>query len=864
MLMSLAAEGFRGSYSRLVVSPRPIRSFGRNSLSLDSRPALAIYWNKERTLNDQTAMASAAAAQAELCRLRRDIARIEGRLAEADRLCGCDPRLGRLEAAASRLKPRRERRGAPAARHRGARHDPRRRPAARHAARDPRRRKPRRRSRGRLRAGARRAARASGGTSSIALDQRSRCAARDGRPLCAGPRRARASIPPRSSRSPRAPRRRRCGPSRRRSPAAALGVGDLRAAAGLARSLRHPPLRAPRPRGGRHRLSPAPRQRRPEPSAAELRFRLSRRRRPATIGRFAAGVGRMAWRLTLEKNRGGPTGAFTVEWNAHERCFAERGERDARRGSSASSCRASPTDRLIRLDGGAASRQPQARLLKARRSPSSRRSRARSASSPSTGIAERRGIRLGAEPRRCARRGPDLVVAEADEAADRALLEEIADWCDRYTPLVALDPPHGLFLDISGCAHLFAARTARRRGGASLRLPRAASPGRALRRGAPSPRRPAPPGRSPVTARAAASPAGAEAEALADLPVAALRIAAEQEALLDRLGLKRIGQLIGKPRAPLAARFGADLVGRLDQALGHEDEVLSPRRPAPRLSAERRFAEPVVDQDSLLETVRLARPHARARRWSGTASARASSKPPSSASTARSRAPASARRARSAPPDTVAMLFAERLSALGSEWDAGFGFDMVRLAVLARRAARRGADRSCRRGGGRSRTSPAWSTGSARGSGRRASPASCRSTRISRARRASPRPLAAPALRSAPAWAAAGGGSRGAARPAAPPLRPPREGGGDRRSAGRAAAPLPLAARAASTWRASKGRSGSRPEWWRAEDDGRATRDYFRVEDAEGRRYWLFREGLYGRETAQPGLVCARAVRLSR
>jgi protein ImuB len=42
------------------------------------------------------------------------------------------------------------------------------------------------------------------------------------------------------------------------------------------------------------------------------------------------------------------------------------------------------------------------------------------------------------------------------------------------------------------------------------------------------------------------------------------------------------------------------------------------------------------------------------------------------------------------------------------------------------------------------------------------------------------------------------------------------------------------------------------PEWWRSVDAGRATRDYFRVEDAEGRRYWLFREGLYGRETASP------------
>jgi protein ImuA len=65
-----------------------------------------------------------------------------------------------------------------------------------------------------------------------------------------------------------------------------------------------------------------------EPSAAELRFALS----PApagTVGRFAAGIGRMAWRLTLEKNRVGPTGVFTLEWNSHERSFAERGEGNA-------------------------------------------------------------------------------------------------------------------------------------------------------------------------------------------------------------------------------------------------------------------------------------------------------------------------------------------------------------------------------------------------------------------------------------------------------------------------------------------------------------------------------------------------------
>ena len=50
---------------------------------------------------------------------------------------------------------------------------------------------------------------------------------------------------------------------------------------------------------------------------------------------------------------------------------------------------------------------------------------------------------------------PDLQVFDADEPAEAKLLSDIADCCDRFTPLVALNAPHGLFLDISGCAHLF-------------------------------------------------------------------------------------------------------------------------------------------------------------------------------------------------------------------------------------------------------------------------------------------------------------------------------------------------------------------------------------------------------------------------
>src|SRR5712692_8417774 len=55
---------------------------------------------------------------------------------------------------------------------------------------------------------------------------------------------------------------------------------------------------------------------------------------------------------------------------------------------------------------------------------------------------------------------PQLKVFDADEVADTETLNNIADWCDRFTPLVALDPPHGLFLDITGCAHLFGGEAA--------------------------------------------------------------------------------------------------------------------------------------------------------------------------------------------------------------------------------------------------------------------------------------------------------------------------------------------------------------------------------------------------------------------
>jgi hypothetical protein len=74
--------------------------------------------------------------------------------------------------------------------------------------------------------------------------------------------------------------------------------------------------------------------------------------------------------------------------------------------------------------------------------------------------AARLGLRAGMALADAKAMYPTLTVADADPDADRGLLEAIADWCDRYTPLIGLDPPDGLTLDITGCAHLFGGEAA--------------------------------------------------------------------------------------------------------------------------------------------------------------------------------------------------------------------------------------------------------------------------------------------------------------------------------------------------------------------------------------------------------------------
>ncbi|HWE07364.1 MAG TPA: DNA polymerase Y family protein, partial [Rhizomicrobium sp.] len=183
---------------------------------------------------------------------------------------------------------------------------------------------------------------------------------------------------------------------------------------------------------------------------------------------------------------------------------------------------------------------------------------------------------------------PELTVYDADPAADLKTLNDIADWCDRFTPLVALDPPYGLFLDITGCAHLFGGERAllqivtgalTRRGFAvSAAIAGTSIAARTLTRHA--------------SGKIVAD--GEEAEAVGPLPVAALGAGDAITTGLRRAGLKTIGDVASRAPHELSARFGAAFTTLLGHALGQGDAPISPRKPLPDYIVEKRFPEPVA------------------------------------------------------------------------------------------------------------------------------------------------------------------------------------------------------------------------------------------------------------------------------
>jgi protein ImuB len=489
---------------------------------------------------------------------------------------------------------------------------------------------------------------------------------------------------------------------------------------------------------------------------------------------------------------------------------------------------------------------------------------------------------------------PRLDVADADPLADRHLLEAVAEWCDRYTPLVGVQPPDGLILDISGCAHLFGGEAAlchdlvRRldaqglhvraaiadtvgcawalaRYGADLSLPRRGRViGEADRVGgydeaqlnSPHPAPSAPPSpfrggmKTCVKGESFIVPSGGAREALAPLPLAALRLAPEIVTLLAQVGLKHIADLLQRPRATLAARFGTELILRLDQALGVDEESITPRQPLPRYVAEQRFAEPIALERDVLGTIQRLGDRLRARLEQHGEGARlievvlfrldgkvlrlsaATSRPIRDAA-------------------LIRRLFAERLAAIGDAHDPGFGFDMIRLSVIVAEPLaekQTGFDASDHvedlselidRLGAR--------------------------VGFSCVLRFVPHDTHIPEFAAVEVPAnlvrASGGAARSlqslAIQDSLAPLRPIKLFA--RPEPIEAVAEVPDGPPVRFRWRhvlhevkRAEGPERLAMEWWRDASGTALTRDYFRLESREGARFWVYRAGLYERETTEP------------
>ena len=268
-----------------------------------------------------------------------------------------------------------------------------------------------------------------------------------------------------------------------------------------------------------------------------------------------------------------------------------------------------------------------------------------------------------------------LKVVSADERADAALLEGVADWCDRFTPLVSLDFPDGLFLDVTGAAHLFGGEAAM----LTTVMRRIAGQGLAVRGAIAG---------TSLAARALARfqsrtivPSGGEAQAVAPLSIMALDCDDKSLRALRHAGLKTVGMVAERLSSELSERLGKNFVTRLKIMLGAEEQPLVPRRPLPDLMAEQRFAEPIVTQDTIAASLlslagslsEILERQGRGARHLEAAFFRADGK-----------VERIAVRTGEGLRDAKIMLrlLRQKLDALADPLDPGFGFDVIRLEAL--------------------------------------------------------------------------------------------------------------------------------------------------------------------------------------
>ncbi|MEO1198284.1 MAG: DNA polymerase Y family protein [Pseudomonadota bacterium] len=437
-------------------------------------------------------------------------------------------------------------------------------------------------------------------------------------------------------------------------------------------------------------------------------------------------------------------------------------------------------------------------------------------------------------------RVPHLKAVEMDRTADADWLGWIANGCDRYTPMVDMVAPDMIRLDITGCAHLFGGEAALR-DDLIARLSRIASATRSCIAG------------TPQAARALARfgvghtivPTGADVDAVAPLRVAALEAGQETSQALIRAGLKTIGDLAARPRTPLAARFGSGLTTQLARLLGEENIGITPRRITPSCTAERRFAEPVADVETALGTLQ-----GLAVQIAGSLERRGEGGRAFEASFFRTDGAVARLWVDTAKPvrapETVLRLFRERIDTLHDPLDPGFGYDLIRLAVMASgpfETVQHSLD-------GREVADDDVAALIDRLTTRLGRDAVIRFVPIEshipeRSVRAVP---AGQSPQETSTW--------DTAFPDEAPSRPLLMF--DRPQPIEAVAEIPDGPPLKFRWRRvlhdvarAEGPERIAPEWWR-KDESCPTRDYFRVEDAQGRRFWVFRDGLYHEEDRAP------------
>jgi protein ImuB len=331
-----------------------------------------------------------------------------------------------------------------------------------------------------------------------------------------------------------------------------------------------------------------------------------------------------------------------------------------------------------------------------------------------TAVAGARGLHRGQPLSEAVTLCPDLVTRPADTAGEAAFLAALRRWAGKFSPWVAEEAPEGLMIDLTGCAHLFGGEAALfsqveadcadlgltvRAGiadtaGAAWALARYAKgatgpvhTGDAIDQEARATRSragrrhwtkggaaPAVPSRSAGQARIA--PPGATRQALSSLPVAALRVPEDTARGLARLGLRRIGDLLGMPRAGLARRFGADLVRRLDQALGVEPEPISPAGAPLHFAVRLSLPDPIgLEADILAGLDRLMPPLCTKMRAQGRGARRVRLEVSRVDGACQAIEVGLARPADR--PDQLRPLFELKLG----EIDAGFGIDRLRLSA---------------------------------------------------------------------------------------------------------------------------------------------------------------------------------------